>query len=68
MARSTAASAAIHIILWLLKFSVHTRLPDLRHQRRSHAMSIPRILTFVSTTPRTRMDIAQERGLEDADI
>ncbi|MCW2527206.1 MAG: hypothetical protein JWM76_2066 [Pseudonocardiales bacterium] len=41
--------------LWLLKFRVHTRLVDLRRHRRSHWMSTPRILAFMSIAPKTRM-------------
>lgn len=48
-------------LVWLLKFRVHTHSPDLRRQRRSHSMSIPRNLTFMSTRPGTRIDHAPSR-------
>ena len=47
--------------VWLLKFRVHTRLADLRRQRRSQSMPTPRILTFMSTSPGTRIGIRRRR-------
>ena len=35
--------------MWLLKFRVHKRSPELRHPLRSHRTAIARNLTFVST-------------------
>lgn len=35
--------------LWLLKFDVHSPPSELHRLQRSHAMSTPEILTFMST-------------------
>jgi hypothetical protein len=45
-----------HHHLWLLKFGVHLRSSCLRRSNRAHAMSTPRILTFMSTRSERRID------------
>jgi hypothetical protein len=52
--------------LWLLKIDVHNRYRDLHRHRRSHSMSTPRILTFLSTASMTRMWASKRVGASAA--